>query len=376
VSETILYVVDDDLNRTVFAAACGDDFDVVTAESGARALEILAERDVGVVVADQRMPLMTGVELLERVAHDHPETVRILITAFSDMGVAIDAINRGHVRRYVRKPWEPEELRATLREAVEVHAVRRKLEELERRLREAERVYALGVAAAFLAHDLRTPATTLLGYLELAAADLQRVRAECQNGREEAALASLRAAFESVASASRSAHAMADIVTGMNLGQRSAAQASTDDPAEVVRLTVRSLHGTLRRRARLEMDVRPCPAVSGSTTQLSQVVSNLLVNAFEALPADQPAVNRVIVRLLPDGGRVRLDVEDTGCGIPAEVQEAVFRPFFTTKAEGGTGLGLAITKQIVEDIGGEIAVESAAGHGTRFSVFLPPVTGA
>ena len=111
----ILYVDDDSENLVVFEALCAGRFDTLTAESGQEALTILGREEIGVLLADQRMPGMTGVELAERASKDYPDVVRILITAYTDLSEAVDAINRGQIRSYLRKPWDQQELLATLK---------------------------------------------------------------------------------------------------------------------------------------------------------------------------------------------------------------------------------------------------------------------
>jgi signal transduction histidine kinase len=103
---------------------------------------------------------------------------------------------------------------------------------------------------------------------------------------------------------------------------------------------------------------------------LRQALINMLVNAIQAMPNGGEV--RVRARLEPVGGRewLRLDVADTGCGIPTELLHRVFEPFFTTKAQG-TGLGLAVVKRIAEEHHGELALESAPGRGTTFTLRLP-----
>ena len=103
----VLHAISQDVRREY-----GDRFRMVRVDSGVRALEVLrklalASDSLALMLVDQRMPGMTGVELLERIRRDYPETTRLLITAYVDMPATIDAINRGHVRRYIRKPWEP-----------------------------------------------------------------------------------------------------------------------------------------------------------------------------------------------------------------------------------------------------------------------------
>src|SRR5215468_8350579 len=95
------------------------EFELYTAESGQEALEILHQHPVHVIMTDQRMPQMTGVELLRRVQGDFPEAIRIVFTGYADIKAVIDAVNQGQIYRYVTKPWDPDELRDMLHEACE-----------------------------------------------------------------------------------------------------------------------------------------------------------------------------------------------------------------------------------------------------------------
>ena len=122
----VLYVDDEPQNLEVFARAFGKDFTIVTALSGKEALELLGEREIHLIVADQRMPEMTGVELFEIVVRERPETVRIVLTAYLDIEAAVRAINSGGVYRYILKPWSPKEMRVVLERALEVYELRRR----------------------------------------------------------------------------------------------------------------------------------------------------------------------------------------------------------------------------------------------------------
>jgi len=120
------------------------EFDVHTATGGAEAMRVLQEQPIHVVMADQRMPEMTGIELLSRVQGRWPDAIRMVFTGYSDVKAVIDAINEGHVFRYITKPWDPEELRAVLHQACEeyVRIVARK-ELLSDLRQQQERVVAL-----------------------------------------------------------------------------------------------------------------------------------------------------------------------------------------------------------------------------------------
>src|SRR5687768_1480658 len=97
------------------------DYKVLGATRARDAMRLMEENDVHVVMSDQRMPEMSGVEFLGRARTDHPEAIRLLFTGYADIRAVIDAINQGNVYRYITKPWEPEELQAVIREAVERH---------------------------------------------------------------------------------------------------------------------------------------------------------------------------------------------------------------------------------------------------------------
>ncbi len=370
---TILYVDDDESNLTVLEAACTPEFRVLTASSAEAAMEVLRREEVAVLLVDQRMPGMTGVEFFEATREDFPDTVRLLITAYSDLTDAVNAINRGQVRGYIRKPWEPEELKATLRGAVEIHETRHKVHELEQRLLDVERVYALGVAAAGVAHELRTPLQTLMTSLELAGLRIANLVAalEHETPQRGEQVAAGRSAAAQIDEARHAVGQMAEITSGLELSHRRRDDETSADLRDVVKLSLRAVRAELSKRAQIQVEIEPGPPVNGSPNKLGQVVMNLLINALQALPDRPRGENLVMVRLRRAGDGMRVEIEDNGTGIPKDVIDRIFDPFFTTKRRGGTGLGLAISKQIVDELRGRIWVESEPGRWTRFTIELP-----
>jgi len=131
----ILYVDDERANLVAFRAMLRDTYDVLIAGSAAEGHERLRSDDVLVVVSDQRMPGQTGSEFLERVSADYPDTVRIILTGYSDIDAVIDAVNRGKIFYYFKKPWAETEVRMILRNAVHDVANQRRLAESERKYR-------------------------------------------------------------------------------------------------------------------------------------------------------------------------------------------------------------------------------------------------
>jgi two-component system, NtrC family, response regulator AtoC len=132
----ILVVDDEQDNLDAFRFNFRKTFDILTATSGPEALSILAEKDVAVIVTDQRMPKMTGVELLREVRAKTPETVGIILTAFTDVDVLIESINLGHVYRYITKPWDAKEVRGVLQYAIERFHLQRENKKLAAQLAE------------------------------------------------------------------------------------------------------------------------------------------------------------------------------------------------------------------------------------------------
>jgi class 3 adenylate cyclase len=120
----ILYVDDEVNNLNSFRAALRRNYNVFTAESGEEGIEIISKNDIHVVVTDQRMPNMTGVQFLQHIPGDQ-DNIRIILTGFSDVESIIEAINTGKVYRYITKPWDKDELKITIDNAVETVMLRR-----------------------------------------------------------------------------------------------------------------------------------------------------------------------------------------------------------------------------------------------------------
>ncbi|MGH7894852.1 MAG: sigma-54-dependent transcriptional regulator [Candidatus Binatia bacterium] len=139
-----ILVVDDepDILKS-FAFSYGDEFTLLTADGGAKALEVLAGEDVGVIVADQRMPGMDGAEFLERSMEVRPDAVRIVLTGYTDIDALVRTVNRSRIYRYLAKPWDDEEMRTALTRAVELcHLTRENLRLIEELRRANERLAA------------------------------------------------------------------------------------------------------------------------------------------------------------------------------------------------------------------------------------------
>src|SRR5471030_1073964 len=131
----VLYIDDEIKNLNSFKAAFRRDFDIFTAISAKEGRKILDSQEIGVIITDQRMPVMTGIEFLESILTIYPDTIRILLTGFSDINAVMDAINRGQVYKYLVKPWHDEELKMYIQNALEIYNLRKENKELAHKLK-------------------------------------------------------------------------------------------------------------------------------------------------------------------------------------------------------------------------------------------------
>ena len=130
----ILYVDDEVENLYAFKAAFRRIYNVFVAVSGSEGREVLDENDIQVILTDQRMPEVTGVEFLESIIEFYPDPIRILVTGYSDINTVINAVNKGQIYKYISKPWNNDDLKQTIDRAYEVYRLRKENVELTNNL--------------------------------------------------------------------------------------------------------------------------------------------------------------------------------------------------------------------------------------------------
>lgn len=380
----VLYVDDELPNRIVFDQSFNDEFTVRVVDGPEAALAFLSEvgSEVAVVVTDMRMPTMTGDQLLRRVKERWPQTIRIVLTAYNNVEPILAAINEGLVARYLVKPWDRDELAQVLRWAVEAWNFGKESQALQRRLLETERLATLGSMAGAVIHDLSQPLAGLAfnsqHLLELSRATeaLRRFLEGKATPQDHNVVEELADDLIDVAKdiASGTSH-LREVCGGLRQFLRSApatGERPSCSPMPVIRNAIVTCEdiavvarGTIRYEGPGEL-----PTVRMTSTELAQVLINIVANAAQALVAGNVSDGAVTIRASVDPERVTFSVRDNGVGIPPEVLSKIGTPFFTTRAEG-TGLGVAQCQRLVGKAGGMFRVDSEVGIGTTVTFSLP-----
>lgn len=352
------------------------EFRVLGATRATDGLEIMQHEEVHVVMSDQRMPGMSGVELLRRIKGEHPEAIRLLFTGYADIKAVIDAINEGNVYRYITKPWDPDELQCVMRQATQQFdlLVERKnlLAELQKKNQQLQRANELKEAFIRVAsHELRTPLTILYGLTQLAVST-PGVAAPVSGW-----LCSINSAAE------RLTRLVTQIVQMLQVGQfeRPLNRQSTELAALLQRTAadVQPFIDMRKQRLVLKLDDE-LGAINVESEMIRDSVAHLLLNAIKFTP-DEGQI-QVHASRNPDGAAV-ISVSDSGVGIDAANLQHVFETFFTSLdvsrhssgqfefGRRGLGLGLSVVKAFVELHGGMVKVDSMPGQGTTFTIVLP-----
>jgi signal transduction histidine kinase len=385
----ILCVDDDPAVLTTYRYALEERFSVLTASSGAAALDVLRTRDVAVLFADQRMPEMTGVEVCVQARRLRPEMVRILVTAYSDIREAVDAINRAQVTRYISKPWDHQKLLLVAEAAIEFVHAQRSARAVEARLVGGAPSQLAAVIGEEILHEVRKPLTAMKMHVGEGERRLQAALAAVPAGLGPDA----RRAIEDAVTAQRHVAGAVEHLAAVcaRLGGELGAGAEPPEPATcdlagVVRAIVNLLRPQIEAAALVDVRLEASPTVRAPASLVGQILINLLLNAVQALRGEHDTAPRrasradggtggslvpaIHVRVGVEGHEAVIAVTDNGPGLDAGQVERMFEPRFTTRA-GGAGLGLAVVRELARRVGGQVAVTSNRGRGTTFQLTLP-----
>ena len=290
------------------------------------------------------------------------------------LGQYLDRRGERHYIEYRSKLVRPQKgepyISGSGREVTERVMARQRLKQLEAQLLQSQKMEAVGTLAGGIAHDFNNVLSAMLGFTELALADLPDA-------------SPLRGHLEQVLKAGERAKGMVrQILSFARQGEAARSPVAVQPVvAEALNLLRTSLPATIRVESHLDA---PQEMMMADPTQLHQVVMNLATNAFQAMdpgggvlgvvlePVELDREQAASFAALEPGPYLRLAVSDTGQGMDSQTMQRIFEPFFTTKDKSnGSGMGLAMVHGIVKSHGGEVIVKSLQGKGSLFEVYLP-----
>jgi signal transduction histidine kinase len=385
---TLLVVDDEPAIAASIADQLRERYRVLTASGAEEAQAAWRSEDVSVILSDQRMPGVSGTELLSRSADEHEDTTRLLMTGYADIEAVVMAVNQGKVFHYLIKPWQPEELARVVDKAFEHNLLlrdRRALteelrmanSELEAKVKERTRELEeknglleelnltknqfLGMAA----HDLRNPSGNIVALVEL-------IMDEEMTMDQEERLEML-GLIRSEARGMLSLLGQLLDMSKIEAGKLELHPETTELAPYVEEMWKRNRLLAEQKKITLSTDIaHDLPVIMFDRERIGQVLCNLLSNAIKYSSGN----TAVVLRVFPVLDKVEFSVLDQGQGLRLDEIPQLFGAFHRgsarpTGGEDSTGLGLCICKNIVEAHGGTIGAESELGRGSRFWFTLP-----
>jgi len=392
---TILYVDDEESNLRIFKNTFRKEYKILTASSGAEGLQILENENIDLILTDQRMPGMSGIDFLRMAMNKYPELNRILVTAYTDYDILKDAVNDLKIFQYVEKPWKEDDIKSTIDSALEIHRLRmenQKLtsillasnddlkrineelnEEIENHkltqielIREKENAENSNrLKSAFLAnmsHEVRTPMNSIMGFMGII------LEGDLPNETKNEFMDIVQKNCVQLL------HIIEDIIEISKIETENVELKKIEFSLnDLLKRIYRKFEGS---KGHLVLNVESLlpdesSKIVNDQTKLEIVLANLVGNALKFT-----SEGRIDIGAKYDGSKIIFYVKDTGIGIAEADYDMIFDRFSqvessTSRKFGGNGLGLAIAKAYVEKMNGKIWVESELGKGSTFYFTLP-----
>jgi two-component system probable response regulator PhcQ len=375
---TLLYVDDEEMALKYFTRAFENKFPILTALNAAEGYRLLEENRerIGLVITDQRMPGEQGVQFLERARRLHPKAIRILTTAYSDLNVAIEAVNSGAIYKYVTKPWDIPQLEVTLQRAVEFFLVQRerdlllkeKLSVLQRMMI-TDRVLTLGILAGRLGHYLRNSLVAVQTFIDLAPEKLLEEKISAEQIRNPSFWK------EFYEQAQIQMRRITELLTGLVSATESSGSPPLEqvDLKEIVTRSLQRFNGSPRQHGITFENHVPegLPLLAVERGQLERLFELLLKDEIMSLPAGSHVFLSATPRFR-ETQEIDIEIRDDGPGLPNEAFLSVFDPFFFRNNNSQEfGINLMACYFIVYHHGGRIDVQNQQGQGVTFTLTFP-----
>jgi len=352
----ILYVDDEQQNLTIFTSLLRRKYKVLTSLTVSGANEILAEfHDVKVVIADERMPEQRGIEFLESVKRAHPDSIRILLTAFADKETLDYAINKSNISYFVEKPWNEGILEITIENAIELYESKQILKSKNTELQKANDALTRLVYSA--SHEMRAPLTNILGIVKVS--------------RIENDITQLKEYFDLVETSVLQLDEFIKNLIGYYKNTRVENDYRELQMEKLINDTIKSFQFIDGASAiNYKVNIVQNEKFVSDETRLKMIIMNLISNAIKFQKNDGSAAE-IVIDILVENNQADIKISDNGIGMSAKEQEKIFGMFNkSTHPRSGSGIGLFIVKEAVEKLDGKIYLNSVKGKGTNFEIIL------
>lgn len=350
---SVLYVDDEENNLIAFRAFFRKKYTVFTALSALEANQILESKEVDIIISDQRMPNTTGIEFLEGTIKKRPDSIRLLITGQTDIETVIEAINRGQISQYLKKPWDWDKFKLILDNCSYIVENRRLIAQKNEQLQKTNDELNRFVYSA--SHDLRSPLMSILGVVQLASLEPEMKVAEEYFKIIETSVLKLDKFIKNIIEYYQNSRAE-EIAAEINFN-------------ELVKGVINT-HKNQDYKINFEVNIQQNGIFISDDFRLGVILNNLVSNAIKYQNPDATE-HLVAIDVVADNTKAVISVRDNGIGILPEHFESVFKLFFRTpdaNKKQGSGIGLFIVKEALEKINGEISLNSEIGKGSTFCI--------
>lgn len=349
----VLYIDDEENNLTSFKATFRRQYEIYTANSASEGLKIIQSIDIPIIIADQKMPNITGVEFFKSISKTYPDAMRILLTGYTDIDALADAINHGDIYRYIQKPWSDLELHNAIKNAYDAYCgkidLRNKVTELEKTNDELNRfIYSIS-------HELRAPLVSVIGIVNLVKLE------NMYNSSGEY--------WSLIESCSNKLDYYIQKTLEYYKNNKSTEELTEIDFKNLIDQLV-SVHAYTDIETNFSVNVNQKVVFKGDYFRIEVILGNLISNAIKYQKIDEPS-KKVVINVNVDEKLVDISINDNGIGILNEHLEKIFVQFFKSKVHHGSGLGLFIVKEALNKINGHISVSSDTDSGTTFTITIP-----
>ncbi len=369
-------------------------YKVITSEDGRGGWDTVRNNSIDLIISDLQMPVMDGLELCNLVKqHKKFRNIYfIMLSAWGEIATKVEGFTVG-ADDYIVKTTPEAELLARIQAGMRIRMLEKELRETQAFLYQQEKMASVGQLAAGVAHEINNPMgfissnlTSLARFTDRLIAFINSQAAVLKEIKDSVVLEELRKKRkklkidyimddspslirESLDGADRVKKIVRDLKGFSRVDE---AEFKHADINECLESTMNIAWNELKYKATVHRDYGDLPLTMCYPQQLNQVFMNILINAAQAIEKQ----GEVSIKTWNDAGSLFVKIADTGRGIPPEVINRIYEPFFTTKEVGkGTGIGLSISHDIIRKHDGEITVESEEGKGTTFIVRIPVVEG-